>query len=115
MHDPGTAPTTPQMETASAAASSVAPPKEIATPAPPRPSAAATAGHPIAIAATAAPSVRPITAAPPGGAANVTAAQQSGLDRPLLIDVGVALALVALLALAVIWIARRRYSDPLVR
>jgi len=49
------------------------------------------------------------------GQAQVGTVEANSLDRSSLVLIGIVLALVALMALAFVWVARRRYSDPLVR
>ncbi|HEY7024973.1 MAG TPA: hypothetical protein VH371_08440 [Candidatus Limnocylindrales bacterium] len=60
--------------------------------------------------------------APPANLGSVTAGQaqvgtvsQSIFDRSSLVLIGIVVAFLALIALGLLWMARRRYSDPLVR
>jgi hypothetical protein len=55
------------------------------------------------------------TAAIPVGHAYVASISEPTLDRSLLLIVGLGLALGGLIAFAVVWVIRRRYSDPLIR
>jgi hypothetical protein len=86
-----------------------APPKANETPAP-------APASPVAVVIVASPAA---SIAPPAAAlvwhATVPVTNETSLDRSTLLVVGIGLALASLLALAVVWIARRRYSDPLVR
>jgi len=49
------------------------------------------------------------------GQAQVGTVEASTFDRSSLVLIGMVLAFVALMALALVWLARRRFSDPLVR
>jgi len=126
---PETAPSEPTRPASSTPASdsSVESPANVkqdtAAPATPGPIAAATVPAPPlpaptheigVIAPPAAPSVAP-QPAPATNQQTVTAPPAPTSDRTLLEEIGIGLALIALAVLLVAWVARRRYSDPLIR
>ena len=126
---PETAPSGPTRPASSTPASdsSVESPAHVkqdtAAPATPGPIAAATVPAPPlpaptqeigVIAPPAAPSVAP-QPAPATNQQTVTAAAAPASDRTLLEEIGIGLALIALAVLLIAWVARRRYSDPLIR
>lgn len=126
---PASAPTVPfrPESTLPASDSSVESPangkQDTAAPATPEPIAPATAPAPPLPAPTsnvgvvvppAAPSVAP-QPAPATDQRQASPAAAPSSDRTLLEVIGILLALIALAVLVVAWVARRRYSDPLIR
>ena len=80
-------------------------------PAPPLPAPTSKVG---VVVPPAAPSVAP-QPAPATNQAAATSAAAPTSDRTMLEMIGILLALIALAVLGVAWVARRRYSDPLIR
>jgi hypothetical protein len=109
--------------TASMAASTTQPNPEYNAPGPstaPPPPMAATAA-PVATASTGEVAPAPSTHSPGDlsgasqGQAQVGVVDESSFDRSTLVVIGMVVAFFALIALGLVWVARRRYSDPLVR
>ena len=94
-----------------AAPASAAPIAAATAPAPPAPAASQNIGG---IVAQAGPSLGP-QPAPVTDQRQATPAAAPSSDGTLLEVIGILLALIALAVLAIAWVARRRYSDPLIR